>query len=132
MGRMRNWVVSATVLALGGGAAFAHEGHHEETAENASQEQVLTGEVVDVVCYLSHDQQGLGGGHAECAKKCITSGLPVAIKVGDQLYLASMSDHTAANTLLANYAGKQVTVHGLVLEKDGQHLVTISRIEKSQ
>jgi len=87
---------------------------------------------VDVFCYLSHPKDGIGKDHAGCAKKCIKSGLPVAIKVGDQLYLASMADHTAANEKLAELAAEQVTVTGKVMEKDGQHLVAITSIEKTQ
>jgi hypothetical protein len=98
----------------------------------AAGEQALTGEVVDVLCYLSHGKEGLGKGHAECAKKCIKGGLPVAIKVGDQLYLASMADHTAANQKLAGLAAQSVTVHGKVMERDGQRLIAISHVEKAQ
>ena len=123
------WIVTMT-------PAWAHEGHageaHEQVTENTGAEQVLTGEVVDVFCYLSHGKEGLGKAHAECATKCIRSGLPVALKVGDQLYLAAMSSHDPANKQLAELAGQEVTVHGHVMEKDGQHLIAISRIEKAQ
>ena len=115
---------------------WAHEGHesgaHEEVAENTAKEQTLTGEVVDVFCYLSHGKDGLGKSHADCAKKCIQSGLPVAIKVGDQLYLAAMATHDPANKNLGALAGEQVTVHGQVMEKDGQHLISITKIAKAQ
>jgi hypothetical protein len=127
------------VLLVGAGSAWAHSEHEhgeaatqQTAASSASQEQTLTGEVVDVFCYLSHGNEGLGRGHAGCAKKCIKSGLPVAIKVGDQLYLASMADHTAANAKLADLAAEQVTVRGKVMEKDGQHLIAISEIQKTQ
>ena len=134
MNRVTHWLVIVVLGMFGSSTAvWAHEGHeggaHEEVAENTSAEQTLTGEVVDVFCYLSHGKEGLGSGHADCAKKCIQNGLPVAIKVGDQLYLASMADHTAANQQLAALAGQQVTVHGQVMERDGQHLIAISRIE---
>lgn len=133
----KQWLVAVLMLALsaGPGLVWAHEEHEhgegmtEPAAENTAQEQTLTGEVVDVFCYLSHGQDGLGPKHAGCAKKCIQGGLPVAIKVGDQLYLASMADHTAANAKLADVAGHQVTVTGKVMEKDGQHLIAISQVE---
>ena len=63
-----------------------HEhGHGAGSAEQpvasaaAPQEDTLTGEVVDVFCYLDHGAEGLGKKHASCAKKCIKNGLPVAI-----------------------------------------------------
>ena len=141
-----NWVrvaygVVGMVLLVGAGSVGAHSEHEhgegeaaaqQAAATNASQEQRLTGEVVDVFCYLSHGKEGLGKGHAGCAKKCIHSGLPVAIKVGDQLYLASMADHTAANQKLADLAGQQVTVHGKIMERDGQKLISVTEVEHAQ
>ena len=105
---------------------------HEQPAPSSTGEQTLSGEVVDVTCYLEHPKSALGPGHADCAKKCITSGLPVAIKVGSQLYLATKADHTPANALLAPYAGQQVEVHGTVMERDGQHLIAVSKVEKAR
>ncbi len=113
-------------------AATPMVGAHEEHAASPAGEQTLTGEVVDTFCYLSHGKEGLGKSHAGCAQKCIKSGLPVAIKVGDQLYLAAMSNHEPANKTLAQYAGQQVTVHGTVMEADGQHLISITHVEKAQ
>ena len=124
-----------TAVIIGSGMAWAHEGHEgaaEAVAENTGQAQRLTGEVVDVACYLGHGKDGLGPAHADCAKKCIQSGLPVALKVGDQLYLAAMANHDPANKTLAPFAGQQVTVRGQVMEQDGQHLVMISQVEKAQ
>ena len=120
-------VIVAGSMILGIVPAFAHDMPGETDGEKE-----LRGEVVDVVCYLSHPDQGLGKGHADCAKKCILGGLPVAIKVGDQLYLASMADHTPANKALAEFAGQHVEVHGTVMERDGQHLIAISKVEKIQ
>ncbi len=113
-------VIAGTLL-LAGSALTAHE-------EHAGGAQTLTGEVVDVMCYLSHGASGLGAGHADCGKKCVLGGLPVAIKVGDQLYLAVGSKHETANATLAPFVGQMVTVMGEVLERDGQHLIAISQI----
>jgi len=81
---------------------------------------------------ICHGADGLGKAHASCARKCIQSGLPVALKVGDQLYLAAMNSHDPANKTLAAFAGERVTVRGQVMEKDGQHLIAISRVEKTE
>lgn len=121
------WFIGAAFL-VGAGPAWAHD----EGKPEAGGEHVLTGEVVDVFCYLSHGEKGLGAGHATCAQHCIQNGLPVAIKVGDQLYLATMTDHNAANAKLADLAGHRVTVHGTILEGDGQHVIAISNIEAAE
>ena len=146
--RTRGMIVVVSMLVVGTPVVFAHEEHEHGGHEHAgsqsvadsttppskqpSGEQTLTGEVVDVTCYLEHDKSARGLSHADCAKKCIKSGLPVAIKVGDQLYLAAKADHTPANTLLAPYAGQQVEVHGTVMEQDGQRLIAISSVKKAQ
>ena len=128
-GDMRNTVrmFAGVLVVMGLGTAWAHEEH----APGPGGEQVLTGEVVDVFCYLSHGAAGLGQGHADCAKKCIESGLPVALKVGDTLYLAAMDSHDPANKTLAAYAGERVTVQGKVMERDGQHLISVTHVSKA-
>ncbi|HLD65459.1 MAG TPA: hypothetical protein VJA19_05395 [Pseudomonas sp.] len=135
MRRVREGLI-VLVCALAGGIVWAQEAHEHGAAapehEAAAQEQTLTGEVVDVFCYLSHPKEGIGEGHAGCAKKCIKSGLPVAIKVGDQLYLATMSDHNPANQQLADLAAARVTVRGKVMELDGQRLIAVSSVEKAE
>ena len=125
--------IVAGLLCVGPAAAWAaEEGHqHEHEHGAAAGNQTLKGEVVDVFCYLSHSKDALGKAHADCAKKCIEGGLPVAIKVGDQLYLATMANHEPANRALAPFAGEQVTVQGQVMEKDGQHLISIAHVEKA-
>ena len=131
--------VLVTAVLTSGQFVWAHSEHeheagadHDTVAENTGKEQALSGEVVDVACYLTHGNEALGKGHADCATKCIKSGLPVAIRVGDQLYLAVMADHVPANQRLASLAGQHVTVYGKVMERDGQHLIAVSRVEQSQ
>ena len=104
----------------------------QQATTASSQEQTLTGEIVDVFCYLSHPAEGLGPKHADCAKKCIKNGLPVAIRAGNRLYLATMADHNPANQQLAELAGQQVTVRGKVTELEGQRLIAISDVQKAQ
>ena len=124
---LRGLVVLA--LLVGSHVVWA-SGEHEHAHEaSAPAGDTLTGEVVDVFCYLSHGDTGLGKGHAECARKCIKNGLPVAIKVGDQLYLASLQEHEPANETLAKFAGQQVTVRGEVMERDGQRFIAVSHVE---
>jgi len=89
--------------------------------------QTLRGEVIDVACYVDHGASGAG--HADCAQKCIKSGLPVAIKVGDELYVAIGGDHQTANGALAKFAGKQVEVQGTVHERDDQKVIVVSTVK---
>ena len=71
-------IISAFTIVLTG--ALAHEGHDHNEADEA-KEVTVTGEVLDMACYLDHG--ATGEKHADCAKTCIESGLPVGIKGKD-------------------------------------------------
>lgn len=120
---MKRWMIAMAVLgwmtAISSAVSFAHGG-------DEGKAQTITGEVVDLACYLDHG--AIGAGHQECAQKCISSGLPVGIKTADTLYLAIGSEHGPANSVLASLAAKQVTAEGTVTEKDGVHLIAIKKV----
>ena len=103
---------------------FAHDGESHEAGRPAPQK--ITGEVVDLACYLSSG--AMGTEHQACAQKCIASGLPVGIKSGNQIYVAVSGEHGPANEALAPLAGKQVQAEGYVTERDGVHLIAIKNV----
>ena len=116
------WVLCGGVLLPVTG--FAESEGHEGHAGGAVQS--VTGEVVDLACYLGH---GAGGPeHRDCAEKCIGSGLPVGIKTADALYLVIGSDHGPANSQLASLAAKTVVAEGTVTERDGVHLLALKKV----
>ena len=118
------WILAALLL-TGSGAAFAHEGEMEAEGKPAK----ITGEVVDLACYLGDGDRGPK--HQQCAQKCIESGLPVGIKTADALYLVIGSEHGPANKDLAPLAAKTVTAEGTVSERDGIHLFAVKKITVS-
>lgn len=124
---MRGWIILgwlAGLVCTGGlREARAHEG---EAHGGAGQLQQVTGEVVDLACYLGEGARGAG--HRECAQKCIASGLPVGIKTEKGLYLVVGSEHGPANETLAPLAAETVTAEGQVTERDGVHLLAIRKV----
>ena len=86
-----------------------------------------TGEVVDLVCYLDHGASGKR--HAECARKCISSGLPVGLKTEDGTYLV-VGEHKPMNAELAPLAAKTITVKGKIVERDGIKMIENAEIVK--
>lgn len=108
--------VAAVVLSTA--LVYAHE--------EAAGPQTIRGEVMDLACYLGHGSQGAA--HADCAQKCIASGLPVGIKSGKTIYLAVGGEHGLANATLAPLAGKSVVVEGTVTERDEVHLIAINKV----
>src|SRR4051812_9611136 len=82
---------------------LAHEGHEHGDKEElaAGETKRITGEVVDMACYIDHN--ATGEKHAECARKCITSGLPVGLKADDGKTYLLIGEHKPLNDQLAPY-----------------------------
>jgi uncharacterized protein (DUF2147 family) len=106
--------------------AFAAEEKAKEGADAAASKEV-TGEVVDMMCYVDHG--GKGEKHAACAAKCIKSGGPVGIASEGKTYLI-VGDHKPMNEQLAEHAGKTITVKGKIAEKDGISMIENAEIVK--
>ena len=81
-----------------------------------------------MACYIDHN--ATGEKHANCAKKCINSGLPVGIKGDDgQTYLL-IGEHKPLNSELADYAGKSITIKGKLSSRDGINMIENAEIQK--
>ena len=105
--------------------AFAAEEKAKDADAAASKE--VTGEVVDMMCYMDHGAKGEK--HAACAAKCIKGGGPVGIASEGKTYLI-VGDHKPMNEQLAEHAGKTITVKGKVAEKDGISMIENAEIVK--
>ena len=114
----------------GAGAAFAWQEHsHEHAAGKASQ---ITGQVVDIACFVGHDSSGPK--HAKCAEACARAGNPLAIydETTKTLYLSVSSDHKNPNTKLMEFIEKKVKVTGTLMEKGGIKGIAITKVESAQ
>ena len=96
-------------------------------AAPAAEEKTLTGEIVDLMCYMENGAKG--DGHKTCAEKCIKGGGPVGLLSGDQLYLV-MGDHKPLNDELAAQASKTVTLKGKVSERSGMKMINDAKLQK--
>ena len=105
--------------------ASGHE--HGDAAKKEVELQTLTGEVVDLMCYLDHE--GKGEKHAACAKTCIESGGPVGLLVGDKVYLV-IGEHKPINDKLSPLAAQTVTLKGKVVERAGMRMISNVEIVK--
>lgn len=103
-----------------------HSAAQQATA--GSDNVTITGEVVDLVCYT--DSGASGPGHADCAKVCITSGLPVGLKAQDGKTYVVVGDHKPLNSELAPYAARTITMKGKVVSRDGINLLENAEIVK--
>jgi hypothetical protein len=97
------------------------------SSASGAEEKTLTGEIVDLMCYVENGAKG--DGHKNCAEKCIKGGGPVGLLSGDQVYLV-MGDHKPLNDELAAHASKTVTLKGKVSERSGIKMITDAKLEK--
>lgn len=102
---------------------------HEEGKDNldASASKEVTGEVVDMMCYVDHD--AMGEKHAGCAAKCIKGNGPVGIVSDGKAYLI-VGEHKPINDKLAEFAGKTITVKGKMAERGGVAMIENAEIVK--
>jgi hypothetical protein len=94
---------------------------------DAAAEKTVTGEIVDMMCYVDHN--AAGDKHASCAAKCIKGGGPVGIVSEGKTYLV-VGDHKPMNDQLAEYAGKTVTLKGKLASNGGITMLENAEIVK--
>lgn len=129
--------VLAAVLGLAGAASAQHDhgkmekGHdHGKAAADQGKDVVLTGEVVDLACYMAHE--GKGEKHIKCAKACLLGGAPAGILAADGTVTLLAEDHNAKKPYKAvlELAGQQVSVTGKRFVRGGLAGVVVSAVKK--
>ena len=106
--------------------AFAHE--HEDKDKEAAAEKTVTGEIVDMMCYVDHNAIGEQHGQS-CGSKCIKNGGPVGIVSDGKAYLV-VGEHKPMNDELATYCGKTITLKGKLAERGGVALLENAEVVK--
>ncbi|GEM_PF-3092432 len=123
----------AGVAAVAGmiGVAMVHaegSGKRAGSVKAPAAAKVVTGEVVDLKCYVKAGDKGPA--HAACAKGCIAAGGPVGLLMpaGDVVLLApdeKMRAHLAA------HAAQKVTLSGKVSERSGVTIMTGAKLAEA-
>jgi hypothetical protein len=108
--------------------AIAQEHEHGKENLSASAEKTVSGEVVDMMCYVDHNATGEKHGQS-CGAKCIRSGGPVGIVSDGKAYLV-VGEHKPINDQLAEYCGKTITVKGKMAERGGMAMIENAEIVK--
>jgi hypothetical protein len=94
-----------------------------------AQEIVVTGEVLDMTCYIASNLSGPD--HAKCARICIRSGEPAGIKAQDgKVYLLTGEPGHSVNAELAEYAAQVVTIKGKQTVRDGFAQLQVEEIRR--
>ena len=109
--------------------ALAHDpAEHGKENLSAGAEKSVTGEIVDMMCYVDHNAVGETHGQS-CGAKCIKGGGPVGIVSDGKAYLV-VGEHKPMNDQLADYCGKTVTLKGKAAERGGIAMLENAEIVK--
>ena len=105
---------TATVLLLAGGM-LAWSGASATAAET------LTGEVVDLACYIPHPATGHGTGDRKCADTCLKKGMPMGLLTEDKQVYLLLEDHDNPKPYaqLREKAAETVSVEGTKAAQGG-------------
>jgi hypothetical protein len=112
-------MVGAIIAAGLSVGALAQHGHQTDPRHGAAHQQAssagevtVEGELIDTACYVASDGEAKGKEHAECAQKCMGSGVPAAILPTGSKDAAAILFLLTNPRPLAQYASKTIKVEG--------------------
>jgi hypothetical protein len=117
MRRMRLTTVAAVVLAAGVLPVRADDS--------------ITGEVVDLSCYLHHPETSKGASHKKCAETCAKKGLPMGILTEDSQVFLLLEDHDNPKGYATALEGvaKTITVEGKKVTQGGMNGIVVESVK---
>jgi hypothetical protein len=130
----RDWsrigqLAAAILISVSMTALLLKWSEHRHRSVASAQEILVTGEVLDMTCYIASNLSGPD--HAECARICIKNGLPAGIKTQDgKVYLLTGEPGHSINAEVADYAAKTVTIRGRPTMRDGFAQLQVEEIRK--
>ncbi len=108
---MKYFVGAALLAAVAGFGMLAQ-------AEDKKEEITITGEVVDLACWLEEGK--MGPEHAKCAQSCVKGGTPAGIVTeGGQVYLVVV--HGKDGKAPLDKVGKRIEAKGHAVERGGMN-----------
>jgi len=109
-------------------AALAHQ--HDKPASGGSV--TVTGELVDMACYMSHPETARGESHRGCAQGCLTKGLPMSVLTsgGDLYLLLPDHDNEKVYEQARDWAADQVEVKGRLVNQGGIRAIIVADSKK--
>ena len=108
-----------------------HQDREDSQAQHKAQDglQIVTGEVVDLSCYLG--QKARGPSHKQCAIACAKKGVPMGILTDkDELFLL-IEDHENASAYkkAIEHAAETVSIRGKVYHVGGLQALRVAETE---
>ena len=99
------------------------------SAQPKGERVTVSGEVVDMWCYLEGGDRGPA--KKACATACAKAGNPIGIldSAGNLYVAAGLKDHQPAQSLLIGKMSDNVTVTGTVVKKGGVQMIYIDTVK---
>jgi len=131
-------IVSLLGIAAAGVMAVANETQQSATKQEsaahphdvaAGQSLTVTGEVLDLACYMAHE--GKGEKHKSCAQACINGGAPIGVLTADGDVYLLVEDHEAKKPYetLKGKAAEQVKVTGTLQQRGGLRAIVVASVQ---
>jgi hypothetical protein len=91
----------------------------------------VSGEVVDLACYMAHPQTSTGAGHRKCADTCLKKGMPMGILTADKQVFLVLEDHDNPKPYaqLKEKAAEKVTVEGEKVTQGGMQGIVVQTVK---
>ena len=91
----------------------------------------VTGEVVDLSCYLSHPHTSTGAVHRKCAETCAKKGLPMGVLSEDGTVVLLLEDHANPKAYkdAVGKAAETVTVEGTKVTQGGMAGIVVESVQ---
>lgn len=112
---------------LGGTQLYSHGDEH-----GGGKHVELSGEVLDLACYLSEGAKGLK--HRKCAIDCAKLGVPIGLldKKGEvYLIIFHSGDGKKKYEALGKKVGQTTTVEGLLVSRSGMKAIIVGSNRKA-
>lgn len=121
--KMKTKLFLAVLMAVTMSApALAQHGHADKKED--TKPIVMTGEVIDLTCFIQHPANALGMEHAKCAKTCMNQGLPIGFLAEDgTVYLLIGGGHDPLVSTVVDVVGKKVALSGIVIKQKGLNAI---------
>ena len=121
------------LVVLGLAVVLVAGSHPNHAAAAEGEDATLTGEVLDVACYMAHGRKGVGPAHRKCADQCINKkNLPIGLLTEKDevfLLLPDVADE-APYEKLKEHVAATVTVEGRRVTRGGLPALIVSGVEK--
>ena len=101
------------------------------SALGARAADTLSGEVVDLSCYLHHPDTSHGASHKKCAETCAKKGLPMGLLTDDKQVYVLLEDHQNPDGYAKAIQGAAttITVEGTKVTQGGMSGIVVESVK---